>query len=37
MLSINGGEKVVSDILNKWKVKYKNRPAMWDELQRVKI
>lgn len=37
MLSINGGEKVVSDILNEWKVKYKNRPAMWDELQRVKI
>ena len=37
MLSIPGGEKVVSEILNEWKVKYKNRPAMWDELQRVKI
>lgn len=37
MLSVSGGEKVVSEILNQWKVKYKNRPAMWDELRKVKI
>ena len=37
MLSISGGEKVVSEMLNEWKVKYKNRPAMWDEFKRVKI
>lgn len=37
MLSIPGGDAVVSGILSEWKVKYKNRPAMWDELQKVRI
>ncbi len=32
MKSIFGGDKVVDEIIKKWKVQYKNRSAMMDEL-----
>lgn len=32
MKSITGGDKVVDEIIKKWKVQYKNRSAMMDEL-----
>ena len=32
MKSISGGDKVVDEIIKKWKVQYKNRSAMMDEL-----
>lgn len=35
MKSINGGDKVVDEITKKWKVQYRNRSAMMDELNRV--
>ena len=35
MKSINDGGKVVDEIIKKWKVQYKNRSAMLDELNRV--
>ena len=35
MKSINGGDEVVDEIIKKWKVQYKNRSAMLDELNRV--
>lgn len=35
MKSITGGDKVVDEIIKKWKVQYKNRSAMLDELNRV--
>lgn len=35
MKSITGGDKVVDEIIKKWKVQYKNRSAMLDELDRV--
>ena len=35
MKSITGGDKVVDEIINKWKVRYKNRSAMMDELSRI--
>lgn len=35
MKSISGGDKVVDEIIKKWKVQYKNRSAMMDELNRV--
>ena len=35
MLKIPGGEDKVSKILDDWKIKYKNRPAMWDEIKNV--
>lgn len=35
MKSINDGDKVVDEIIKKWKVQYKNRSAMLDELNRV--
>ncbi len=37
MLTVPGGEKVVLGMLNKWKVEYKNRSAMWDEFKKVKV
>lgn len=37
MLTVPGGEEKVLKILKDWKIKYKNRPAMWEELQRVKV
>ena len=35
MKSINGGDKIVDEIIKKWKIQYKNRSAMLDELNRV--
>lgn len=35
MKCIDGGDKVVDEIINKWKVQYKNRSAMMDELSRI--
>ena len=35
MKSISGGDKVVDEIIKKWKIQYKNRTAMMDELSRV--
>ena len=32
MKSITGGDKIVDEIIKKWKVQYKNRSAMLDEL-----
>lgn len=32
MKSITGGDKVVDEIIKKWKVQYKNRSTMMDEL-----
>ena len=37
MLTIPDGDKVVHKIFDEWKVKYKNRPAMWDEFQKVRL
>lgn len=35
MQNIKGGVKVVEQIVADWKVKYKNRPAMMDELRKL--
>lgn len=35
MKSISGGDKVVDEIIKKWKIQYKNRTAMMDEISRV--
>lgn len=35
MKSINGGNKIVNEIITKWKVQYKNRSAMLDELNGI--
>lgn len=35
MQKIKGGSKVVEQIVADWKVKYKNRPAMMDELRKL--
>ena len=35
MKSISGGDKVVDEIIKKWKVQYKNRSAMLDELNQL--
>lgn len=35
MKSISGGDKVVDEIIKKWKVQYKNRSAMLDELSQL--
>ena len=35
MKSITGGDKIVDEIIKKWKIQYKNRSAMLDELNRV--
>lgn len=35
MKKLKGGSKLVEDIVTEWKYKYKNRPAMMDELRRV--
>lgn len=32
MKSITGGDKVVNEIIKRWKIQYKNRSAMMDEL-----
>lgn len=35
MKSIIGGDKVVDEIIKKWKIHYRNRSAMMDELNRA--
>ena len=35
MRKINGGVQVVEDIVQGWKIKYKNRPAMMEELSKL--
>lgn len=35
MQQIKGGSKLVEQIVADWKVKYKNRPAMMDELKKL--
>ena len=35
MKSITGGDKVVDEIIKRWKVQYKNRSAMLDELSQL--
>ena len=35
MKSISGGDKVVDEIIKKWRVQYKNRSAMMDELSQL--
>jgi hypothetical protein len=35
MQKMKGGVKSVEQIVNEWKVKYKNRPAMMDELRKL--
>ena len=35
MKSITSGDKVVDEIIKRWKVQYKNRSAMLDELSQL--
>ena len=35
MKSITSGDKVVNEIIKKWKLQYRNRRAMMDELSRI--
>lgn len=35
MQQIKGGKRIVEEIVKDWKVKYKNRPAMMDELRKL--
>ena len=35
MKAIAGGIEVVSEIVEQWKIKYRNRPAMMDELSKI--
>ena len=35
MQQMKGGSKLVEQIVAKWKIKYKNRPAMMDELRKL--
>lgn len=35
MKAITGGDKVVDEIINKWKDQYKKRTAMMDELSKI--
>lgn len=35
MKQIKGGSKLVEQIVGDWKVKYKNRPAMMEELRKL--
>lgn len=35
MQQIKGGSKLVEKIVAEWKIKYKNRPAMMDELRKL--
>ena len=34
---IKGGSKIVEAIVTEWKVQYRNRPAMMDELSNYSI
>ena len=35
MQQIKGGSKLVEQIVAEWKIKYKNCPAMMDELRKL--
>ncbi|MCD7808338.1 MAG: SWIM zinc finger family protein [Erysipelotrichaceae bacterium] len=35
MKKIDGGEKAIQQIVNDWKVRYRNRPALMEELSRL--
>jgi hypothetical protein len=35
MQKIKGGTRLVQNIIGDWKVKYRNRPAMMDELGKL--
>ena len=35
MQQMKGGVKLVEQIVSEWKLKYKNRPAMMDELRKL--
>lgn len=35
MQQMKGGTKLVEQIVDEWKIKYKNRPAMMDELRKL--
>ena len=35
MKRINGGSEIVETIVEEWKIKYRNRPAMMDELSKL--
>ena len=35
MQKMKGGTKLVENIVGEWKIKYKNRPAMMDELRKL--
>ena len=35
MQQMKGGSKLVEQIAAEWKVKYRNRPAMMDELRKL--
>ncbi len=35
MKTIDGGGKVVQDIVNDWKIRYRNRPALMEELSKL--
>ena len=35
MQKMKGGVKIVEQMATEWKVKYKNRPAMMDELRKL--
>lgn len=35
MQQMKGGSKLVEQIVSEWKIKYKNRPAMMDELRKL--
>ena len=35
MQQMEGGSKLVEQIVAEWKVKYRNRPAMMDELRKL--
>ena len=35
MKQIKGGSEIVETIVEEWKIKYRNRPAMMDELSKL--
>lgn len=37
MLNIKGGNKVVRQLVEEWRIQYKNRPAMMDELDKLTL
>jgi hypothetical protein len=37
MGKLNGGKEILNNMINNFKIKYKNRPAMMDEFKIAKI